>query len=215
MSVNINDAERPRVSVLARVVPALPFMTVAIGAAAGALYVRNIFWAMREAESAGVAAVAGGLAEANLFVLVALYLAIALGLVGLLIQIIRSFVQTKTAPPSILFFVAVCVAGVLAPAFMWTAESTLIGSYNRQAHPDGIATVAFTINWLMILSMCAAPLSILFLLAASVWPLSTNAKRRWGPIIGMLAIVVVLIILAVAFQVRTSWFHQVKELEHW
>lgn len=209
-----DDRATPRVSILARAVPALAFIIASLGAAASAYHVRYVLWAMRAAESAGVSAVAGGLREANLFALTGLYLAAVVGLVGILIYLIRILAGAKTVSPSSLFFIAVCLVGLPAPVFLWAAESTLIGAL-RQPSPAGIATAAFAINWLTILSMLAAPLAIFALLAVSVWPLATTSQRRWGPVIGMLAIAVLLVILAVAFQVRTSWLYHVKELEHW
>src|SRR6266498_2994528 len=55
-----------------------------LGAAMGALMVFNLLRAMRSAEAAGVSAVAGGLAEANLPIIIAIYFGIVVGFVGLM-----------------------------------------------------------------------------------------------------------------------------------
>ena len=199
-----------RVSVFARLVPALSFMIAAIGAVPSSLYLRNVLWAMQDAGSAGIAAVAGGIAESNLFMLIALYLAIVCGVAGILVFVIRLLMETKTISPSSWFFVVAAVLGLLPSLLLWTAESLLIGAV---AQHSGIVKVAAPINWLSILSMIAAPFSILLLLAGSVWPLSSQSKRRWGPLAALVLVNLLLIVVAVAFQVRYSWLYQVKELE--
>ena len=60
-------SERPaRVSILTRIVPVLSYALPALGAAVSALFLINVFRAMRNAETAGVAAVAAGIREANI-----------------------------------------------------------------------------------------------------------------------------------------------------
>jgi hypothetical protein len=166
---------------------------------------------MQSAEGAGVGVIAGAITESNLFVLVALYLAIFCGLAGILVFVVRLFTAPKTVAPSAWFFVGGCALGLLPAALLWTAESILLGNVARHA---GIMRVASTINSLAIVSMIVAPFSILLLLAASVWPLSSQSKRKWGPLVSVVAMELVLIVVAIAFQVRTSWLYQVKEFEH-
>jgi hypothetical protein len=199
-----------RVSVFARLVPALSFMIAALGAVPSSLYIRNVLWAMQDAGSAGIAAVAGGIAEGNLFVLVALYLAIFCGFPGILVFVIRLLMETKTVSPSSWFFVVAAVLGLLPALLLWTAESLLIGVV---ANHSGIMRVANPINWLSIMSMIVALFSILLLLAGSVWPLASQSKRKWGPLVALVLVNLLLIVVAVAFQVRYSWLYQVKELE--
>lgn len=199
-----------RVSVAARLVPAVAFIIVAAGAVLSALYIRNTFLAMRNAETAGVAAVAEGLAGSNLFMLIALYVAIVCGFIGILLFVARLFMETKTVAPSAWFFVFITAVGLLPTALLWTAESMTIDAVIRRT---GIMPSASTINLLLILSMSAAPLSILLILGGSVWPLSSASRRKWGPLVALVVMVLVLIVIAITFQVRTLWLYQAKELE--
>ena len=64
----------------------------------------GVIRAMSYAETAGIAAVAGGMAEANLAVVLAFYLAIFVGFVGLVVMVVRSFMVTTTASPAAAFF---------------------------------------------------------------------------------------------------------------
>jgi hypothetical protein len=198
------------VSVFARLVPALSFTLAAAGAAASSLYIRNVMWAMRDAGSAGISAVAGGIGEANLFVLVALYLAAVCGLAGVLVFVIRLLMVTKTVSPSSWFFFAGGALGLSPAVMLWVAETILIGALARRTN---VVEVVSTINLLTSLSMIVAPISILLLLAGSVWPLSTQSKRRWAPLVAPVVVELLLIAIAVAFQIRTSWLYQVRLLE--
>jgi len=68
-----------RVSILARLVPAPSCAIPMLGGAVSALMFFGVLRAMRSAECAGVAAVAGGMAEANIAAIVALYLGAFIG----------------------------------------------------------------------------------------------------------------------------------------
>lgn len=63
-------ATKITVSLLARLVPAAALTIVVLASAASAFTIRNVLFAMRDAGAAGRAAVAGGLAETNFFLLI-------------------------------------------------------------------------------------------------------------------------------------------------
>lgn len=123
-----------RVAVVPRLVPALSYGLVVAGAGVGAMVLWRVFLAMQNAEAAGNSAVSGGMAEANVPVLVGLYLAIAGGVAGLLILIIRMFVETKTASPTFRFFLVAGILGLIPAAVVWWAESMFIGAL----YPDRV-----------------------------------------------------------------------------
>jgi len=211
MSAVDDSSTRKRVSIFARIVPALALIIVALGSAGTAFYIRATFWAMRDAEAAGVGAVAGALAEANLFVLIALYLAIVLGFAAIIISFIRLFVDTKTSEPSFWFFVGISALSFPAPLLAWAAESMIIRALSEHTN---IMEAAYTINLVTLVTVIAAPFLSLLLLVAPLLPFSSNRTRKWVVLVGVLAIELALIIFAVVFQVRTSWLYQVKEVEH-
>src|SRR5207237_3754582 len=102
--VNVPPATR-KVSVLARLVPAFSYAVPAPAAAVSAFLLMGVMRAMKMAESAGMAAVAGGIAEANLPTIIALCFAIAVGLIGIAVVVVRLVVSTTTVSPSAWFFV--------------------------------------------------------------------------------------------------------------
>jgi hypothetical protein len=205
------NAGRLRVAVVPRLVPALGFGLAAAGAGIGALLVRQAFLAMRNAEMAGIGAVARGMAEANLPVLGGLYLAIVVGGAGLLILIVRMFVETKTSAPSVWFLLIAGTLGIVPVALFWWAESLIIGALDPGS--GGIVTAANTLTILLPAIMFAAPVVLLLLLTISVWPVHSMVRPKWGPVAVLLMIEVALIAMAVALQMRTSWLFQVSQAE--
>lgn len=74
-------------------------------------------------------------------------------------------------------------------------------------------TVADTLSFVLTAIMIGAPIIMLLLVAIAVWPVRSAAKPKWGPIVGLLIVEVTLIVMAVAFQMRTSWLLQVSQAE--
>jgi hypothetical protein len=200
-----------RVAVVPRLVPAFSFGLAVAGAGVSAFLVRQAFLAMSNAETAGIGAVCGAMKEANLPVLVALGLAILFGAAGLLILVIRMFVETKTASPSAWFVILAGVLGLLPVALFWWAESLVIGALYPGS--GGIIEAANTLTLLLPTIMIAAPFILLLLLAISVWPVRSLAKPKWGPLVIGLIIELALIAMVVAFAMRTSWLFDVSQAE--
>ena len=205
------DANALRVAVIPRLVPALSYGLAVAGAGVGAWLLRQTLLALREAEMAGIGVVARSMAEANLPVLVGLYLAILLGGAGLLVLIIRIFVDIKTSSPSFWFFLFAGVLGLVPVALFWWVELLFIGALYPGS--GGIMTVAETLSLMLPGIMIAAPFILLLLVAISVWPVRSLAKPKWGPVAVLVLVELALIVMAVAFQIRTSWLFQVAQAE--
>jgi hypothetical protein len=213
-TLQANDELAPsRVSILARLVPSFSYAIPMLGAALSALFLLGIIRTVRYAEAAGIAAVAGGMAEANLAVVVALYLAIFVGFIGILVMVIRSFMSTTTASPAAWFFMITGIISLIPLILLWEAQSLLVAAIS----PGGGGIVHFVSNIRLYLSLTlvASAVLVLILLIASLIPLPKvlRSKRNWAPLIVLVLMELALIGMAVAFQVRTSWLHQVKEME--
>jgi hypothetical protein len=208
-----NELAPSRVSILLRLVPSFSYAIPMLGAALSALFMLGVIRAMRYAEAAGIAAVAGGMAEANLAVVVALYLAIFVGFIGIVVMVIRSFMSTTTASPAAWFFLITGIIGLFPLLLLWEAQSLLVAAIS----PGGGGIVHFVSNIRLYLSLTlvASAVLVLILLIASLIPLPKvlRSKRNWAPLIVLVLMELALIGMAVAFQVRTSWLHQVKEME--
>lgn len=182
-----------------------------LGAALSALLLMNVMRAMRFAEAAGVGAVAGGMAEANLPVLVALYFALFMGLIGIVVMVIRCFVSITTASPSAWFFAIGAVLASMPLMFLWEAQSLMVTG----TRSGNVSLVAASIQLWLTLTMVTSALFVLILLVASVTPLPSvlRAKRNWAPLLLLVTAEFSLIGAAVAFQVQTSWLYGVRAAE--
>lgn len=196
-----------RISVLARLLPALSYLLPPIGAALSALLFTRVMQGMAYAETAGMSAWVGGLYESNLAVIIALYLAIVCGVGAMVLVVVRSIVPTSTAsPPGWLFLIGGSSA-LIPVALLWEAESMLIGAVT--APIQGIAYAASMIGSLLTATMIAAPVLVLLLLIGSLLPISSRAKPKWGPLIVLTLVELALIAAVIAFQVRSSWLQQI------
>lgn len=142
--------------------------------------------------------------------LIALYLAIVGGVLGLLVLVIRMFVDTTTSSLPFWFFLLAGALSLFPVVLFWWTESLFIGALYPGA---GILTVAETLRLLLPAIMSVAPFILLLLLAISVWPVRSLSKPKWGPVAVLLIVELALIVMAVAFQIRTSWLFQVSQAE--
>ena len=197
------------VSILARLIPAFSYALPALGAGLSALLFINVMQAMRNAETAGIAAVAGGMSGANLAVVITLYLGIFFGLVGVIIGLVRAFATTTTASPSGWLILVMGLLGFAPLLTLWRAESLLLDVLRSRSGP-GIVSVANQISMCLMLTIGLAAVGCVVLLVASVVPLPDvlRAKRKWAPLIFLIVMELALIALTIAYHLRTSWFYQ-------
>lgn len=199
-----------RVSILSRLIPALSYAIPAPAAALSAILFIGVMRAMRMAESAGIGALSGGMAEATLPMLVALYLAIFVEVVGIVVAIVRMFMSTTTASPSAWFFLVAGGLGFIPLVLLWEAESLLIQVISP-GYGGGIVQVASTIQLCLMLTLITAAVGALILLVASLIPLPSalRARQNVAPLVVLVLMELALIGITIAFQDRVSWFHQV------
>lgn len=197
-----------RVSIVARLVPAFCSFIVMVGAAISALLVTGVMRAMRYAEAAGISAVANGMAEANLATVVSLYLAIVVMTAAVVLMIVRAVTMTRTASPSGWFFVIVGVLTLVPLGLVWEANSLLMQALMGRGN---VSLVAPTIQLCLNLTIVTAGLFFLIVLVASVIPLPSflRVRHKWAPMVTLALMEVVLIGLAIGFQIHMSWLQQV------
>jgi len=200
-----------RASILARIAPAISYALPTLGAAISALLFINVMQAMRNAETAGIAAVAAGVSETNIAILVSLYLAIAVGFIGIVVVGIRLFTSTKTGSPSGWFYLITGVIGLVPMFALWQAQSLLLEVIFGMS--SGVVTVASQINLLLMLTISMAAVSILTLLVSTFVPLPRvlRAKRKWAPLIVLVLVEIAVIAMAVAYHLRTAWLYRQVE----
>jgi hypothetical protein len=197
-----------RVSILARLVPVLSYALPSFGAAVTAFLIISVLRAMRTAEMAGAAAVAAGISEANVAILVCLYVAIAIGLGGVVIGLVRMFSSTTTASPSAWFFLITGVLGLVPVLTLWRAQSILLGVVFARAE-GGVASVAREITLLLMATIGVGLISVLFQMASAFVPLPRvfRAKRKWASFIMLLVMQTGIIAMTILYHLRTAWLY--------
>lgn len=196
-----------RVSIVARIVPALSYALPALGAACSAFLFIGVMRAMRNAESAGIAAVAAGISEANIVIVVTLYLAIVVGFIGVVLGFARIFMTTTTASPSGWFYFITGIVGFVPIFALWQAQSLLLEVlFSRSTN---IVDSARQITILLMLAITAGIVSMLILLVSSVIPLPRilHAKRKWAPPVVLVVMEIVVIVMTVLYHMRTAWLY--------
>ena len=206
-----SEMVRPRIATIPRLLAMASFSLPALGASLSAYLLYRVLEAMRLAESAGIGAVAGGLYEGNFPLLIGMYAAIAGGFVTIIVAAVRTGVATTTVSPPALFYFVTAALCFLPVALLWTTESTFIQAlYPGSA---GISFVADKIRLSLTLTMLIGPLVVLVLFILSVVPFRLNPNGQWLGIIVLVFAQILLILLTVTFQMRTSWLWRVMQTE--
>jgi hypothetical protein len=205
-----NGATQPvsKVSISARLFPAFVYFVPAIGAALGAFLYINLMRALRYNENAGVVAILGGLAESTYPIIGSLYLQIICGIAVIAILVIRMMKQTKTASPSSWFFILSGILCLVPVVMVAEAQSLIIEVLIDPRNSPGVAAVVSTVSSLLILTIAAAPIIFVILMALSLIPFSTKKKPRWNPLIAAIFVQVLFIAAAIAFTLRFLWLNQ-------
>jgi len=161
---------------------------------------------MRNAEAAGIGAVSAGIREADLPIVVALYVGVVFGFAGIVIGLVRMFTTTTTATPSAWYFLITGIAGLLPVLLLWKAQSLLLGAiFERSA--GGVVDVAREVSFMAIVTMLVGAVSVLILLVSAFVPLPQilRAKRKWAPLVMLLLVETAVIAMTVLYHLRMAW----------
>ena len=204
MNASILNAEgnQPnlKVSISTRLIAALTYTIPLIGGALSSILLIGVFRALRGNESAGVEAIMGGIKEASLPVIVSFYLAAVFGIVVIVVLVVRTFMQTKTASPPSWFFAIGGILCLIPAGLFWIAKwlALEVLSPGSSIGAGGAESTGATVSQLLILSVIATPIVIIILIVLSVLPLSSRSRPKWLPLMAAMAIEILLIAAAVA-----------------
>jgi hypothetical protein len=173
---------------------------------------QQVFSALRSAESAGIAAVAGGTAEANFAVLTGLYLAIFVGFLALATAVIRMFTAKKRSSPPGLYYLLPGLLALVPAGLLWYAESLIIDVLLGVGSPEsGEIAAPDTITMLLATATISVPVILIVLAVLGFVPFSARPGGKVGPTIALLVIGLLFISTAMAFQYRTIFLYQIRE----
>src|SRR5688572_24718577 len=142
MTIEGQQPTPARVSITARLVPTLSYALPALGVGVSAMLLLSVLRAMRNAEGAGIGAVAAGISEANIAILVTLYLAIVVGAAGVVIGLVRLFTTTVAASPSAWYYLIAGILGLMPMFALWRAQSLLLDAIFPRSVGAGVSEVA-------------------------------------------------------------------------
>ncbi len=195
-----NNQTRLKVSVTTRLIAAMTYTIPAIGGALSSILLINVFRALRANESAGIAAVMGGMKEASLPVIGSLYLAAAFGFAVIVVLVVRMIIQTKTASPPFWFFAIGGILCLLPAGLFWKAQWMILDvlSPGSSIGSAGIGGVGAEISEWLLMSVIAAPVVFVVLLVVSVLPFSSRSGPKVISLIVATAATVLFIATAIA-----------------
>lgn len=204
MNVETNQP-KIKVSISARLIAAIAYLIPALGGALSSLYLINVMQSLRAAETAGLSAVFNGMKEATVPALGSLYFGAFCGLIVIAALVVRMFMETKTASPSIWFFVF-CGFLFLVPAgLFFEAQSMVIEVLTMPDISRNISEVGANVSMFLVLSVAATVFVFIVMLIMSVIPFTTVSKPKWSSLIVAIFIEFLIIGAAAAFQLRYLW----------
>lgn len=198
--------ERVRVSILEKLFPSLSFALAAVGGAAGAITIQSVFRALRVAETAGAAAIIGGMAEVNLVMAVFLGLAALVGVIGIVVAAARMFTENRTSSPSGVFYLVPAGLSLVPPLLTGYAASLPVSAV-RIPPSGGISALADTIGVLCWAAIGTSILALLLLAVYTFVPFGSRTGRKFTPLVFLLLIEGAVAAFAVAFlfELRMCW----------
>lgn len=157
----------------------------------------RVMRSLQFAEAPGLLSVGRGIAEANQIVLLALYLAVAVSIISIVVHTRRP--KTNNAMVTL----AASVVALVPVAIVWLAESLMLEASSRQ----GLVPNASLVLWILYVGIgSGVVLSILLLATSALRVSATGTKMR--VIAALLLLVVAFTVAAVAFQLRNAWIER-------
>lgn len=201
------EQSKSKVSISARLIPALIYLIPIIGAALSAFLQLSMIQRWVATENVIAEAVFEVFAESIYPVLGSLYLQIILGIAVLVILIVRMVMETKTASPSSWFFVISGILCLIPLITLFESQSMVIEVLIDQ-NAAGVEAVGSIVSILLIFIMAALPITFFILIALSLIPFTTKKRPRWSPLITFILMEIPIIAVTVAFQLRFLWLYK-------
>ncbi len=208
------EAPRLRVSIFERLVPLTALAIASLGPGLTAIYIRSVFRALRENENAGIGAVSAGMTEANIAVVVCMYLGVLIGFAAIIVAIARMFAAKETSSPPFWFYILPTFLALIPAGLLWYLESLvfwLIDIANKksvQIPADEITATHALIGNLSIVIIAFSIILAVALLILAMIPFSVRSGRRIATVIFIVLIEGILIAAAIVFQMNTMEFYK-------
>lgn len=192
MTETNNTPEALPVSRLQRALPLLSYSVMALGGAAAALYALRVASGFGDIEHTGLGVIASSLAGGLWAITTGLLMAMLIGGIAIVVQLVTMFTQKQTASPSPLLVSIMAAVAAVPSVVMWPVILNLIlAPMDPSTDAKTLASSTWLFGTIALVIGLLVPLAGLLLTALR---LSGRPGRRWGTL--ALMIVVELLMLA-------------------
>ncbi|HLA96629.1 MAG TPA: hypothetical protein VK612_12975, partial [Pyrinomonadaceae bacterium] len=133
----------------------------------------------------------------------------ALGVVAICVAIGRLLIETKTASPSGISYIVLAILSLMPIVLVWQAGSLNLPVLYETAGSN-LGELGTTILQYSYAALIATPIILVILLAWSLIPFKSRSGRRFGPIICLILVEIMLVTAAVAFQLRVFELYTIR-----
>jgi hypothetical protein len=198
-----------RVSIFERIVPFAAMALAAIGGAVGGYLIIFMMNILKTNENAGIGAVSGALAEYTTYQLIFFYASSLIGLIAVAVAVGRLMIESKTSSPSGLSYLALVILALLPVGLVWHAGGLIISVLNGTSQYN-IGMIGASIADYSWVSVIITPIIIFVLLAWSLIPFKAVPGRRFGPLIAVVIVEIMLVTVTIAFQLRVFELYRIN-----
>jgi len=178
-----------QVSILERVIPAASFGLASIGGIVGAVLTISMFTQLREAENAGMEAIAGAMATVNFLMLGLLGLSLLIGIGALITNIVRmSSDQPRSSPPGFTYLIA-GIPNLISPMLVAWSWSVIVEVMLGRSTGDATETGAWVAS-ILILAIVAGIGALILLPIFSFVPFRARSGKKFTSVAALTVVII-------------------------
>ena len=202
-------AERARVSIIERFIPALAFVLTALGGLLSASTLISLFDRLKNDETAGIETVMRGMVVVDQVGGIVLAVAAVFGTAGVVGCVVRMFSETKKAsPPGVLYLIP-ALPSLISPAIMIHASRVVLDLLLDPVGKD-FGKTGGDIAELCVIAFIISVVSIIISLIFPLVPFSSQTGRKLSPLMFVLLPTLIIVCLAATFfwMADDAWAHK-------
>jgi hypothetical protein len=181
--------ESSQVSILERVIPAASFGLASISGLVGAVLTISMFTQLREAENAGMEAIAGAMATVNSLMLGLLGLALLVGIGELITNIVRmSSDQPRSSPPGFTYLLA-GLPNLVSPMLVAWSWSVIVEFLLGRGSGEP-AEIGAWIAQILIVAVVAGIGSLILLPLFSFVPFRARSGKKFTSVAALTVVII-------------------------
>jgi hypothetical protein len=129
---------------------------------------------------------------------IGLCLGAVLGLAAMGVAIYRMFAKTTTASPSGISYLTLGLLSLVPAVIVWRAATLALTVLNMDASDPNYVSITYWAETYVLGGLISTPIILILLLAFSLIPFKSKPGRRFGPIIALATMELIIIAAAAA-----------------